>query len=67
MIMMTPAEVDRQVNALRGLRVVDCEAADFGAGQLRIDVLRAIADASPNAIALANAALATVDEDIGGD
>ena len=44
----------------------DNEAAAAGAEELRIEVLQAIADGAPDAVGLAQAALRTVDQDVGG-
>jgi hypothetical protein len=66
-MILTPADLDLRLNALRRLDETDTEAAAAGAEELRIEVLQAIADANPNAIALARIAMLTVSEDIGGD
>ena len=63
--MMMPADVDREVAALRDIARIDNEVAGVGAEELRVAVLREIADANPHAVALASAALATVTEGIG--
>lgn len=64
---LTPADLDLRINALRRLGETDAPAAAAGADQLRIEVLQAIADANPAAIALARIAMLTVTEDIGGN
>lgn len=64
---MTVAEVEMEVDRLRTLATHDTEAAAAGAAELRTTVLLEIADGAHDAVALAEAALVTIDEDIGGD
>ena len=61
---MTVTEINRRVAALIALN--DPDAAAAGAEELRVDVLRAIAEGDDNNVALAKAALRTVDQDVGG-
>jgi hypothetical protein len=60
-------EFSTRVRDLVALSVQDREAAAVGADELRIDALRAIANGAPDAVAIADAALRTVDQDVGGD
>ena len=64
--MKTPDDILRRVGDLVELSNQCNEAAAAGAEELRVEVLRAIADGAPDAVGLAQAALRTVDQDVGG-
>lgn len=62
----TTNEILSRVRRLAALSQADSEAAAAGADELRVETLQAIADGAPDAVALAQAALRTVEQDIGG-
>ncbi len=65
--MMTSDDILRRIDELIALSSRDRTAAAAGAEELRTETLQAIADGALNAEALAQAALQTVEQDIGGE
>lgn len=65
--MMTLEDIDAEVDRLRTLAGHGAEAAAAGAAGLRTAVLAEIAGGASDPAAMAQAAIVTVDEDIGGE
>ena len=63
---LTRDDVAARVASLLSLDLTNREAAAVGADKLRCDVLVAIAGGAPDSVFLAQLALLTVEEDIGG-